>query len=60
MNVTFYASMIMMTVAELFKVPDEMVHLMDRLDHRENPCKMGSSSYDNEICNLFTGSLYIS
>ena len=60
MNVTFYASMIMMTVADLLKVPDEIVDLMDRLAHRENPCKMGSSSYDNEICNLFTGSLYIS
>lgn len=57
MNVTFYASIIMMTMADVLKVQDEIVSLMDRLAHKENPCKMGTSSYDNEMCNLFTGYL---
>ena len=55
MNVTFYASLIIMTMADVLKVQDEIVSLMDRLAHKENPCKMGTSSYDNEMCNLFTG-----
>ena len=44
-------------MADQFKVQDEIVGLMDRLAHKENPCKMGSSSYDNQICNIFTGNL---
>ena len=47
----------MMTMADVLKVQDEIIDLMDRLAHKENPCKMGSSSYDNEMCNLFTGYL---
>ena len=47
----------MMTMADVLKVQDEIVSLMDRLAHKENPCKMGTSSYDNEMCNLFTGYL---
>ena len=44
-----------MTIADRLKVQDEIVDLMDRLAHKENPCKMGSSSYDNQMCNIFTG-----
>ena len=44
-------------MADQFKVQDEIVGLMDRLAHKENPCKMGSSSYDNQMCNIFTGNL---
>ena len=57
MNVTLYASLIMMTMADGLKVQDEIVGLMDKLAHKENPCRMGSSSYDNQMCNIFTGNL---
>ena len=55
MNATLYACMIMITVADVPDVEGDILELINRLAHKDNPCRLGSSSFDNEMCQIFTG-----
>ena len=52
-----HCTLLILTTANVLKVQDEVIGLMDRLSHKENPCRMGSSAYDNELCKISTGTL---
>ena len=56
MNTILYVcTFFIITTGNVLKVQDEVIGLMDRLSHKENPCSMGSSAYDNELCKISTG-----
>ena len=56
MNTILYVcTLLIITTANVLTVQDEVIGLMDRLSHKENPCRMGSSAYDNELCIISTG-----
>ena len=45
----------MITVADVIDVEGDILELINRLAHKDNPCRLGSSSFDNEMCQIFTG-----